>query len=51
MAERHESIAASIRGGVVGANQQGAPEETAADRARKYLKAGQDLFYPKTRRT
>lgn len=48
MGARNEAVAASIRGGQVGGD--GAPAETAADKGRKYLKTGQDLFYPKIRK-
>lgn len=52
MAARNEAIAAAIRGGVSTGNEHGAaPGETPSDRAKRYLKTGQDLFYPKTRRT
>jgi hypothetical protein len=52
LAERNESIAAALRGGASTGNEHGAaPQETAADKAKRYLKTGQDLFYPKTRRT
>lgn len=41
----NEKVAVAIRGGnVTGA---GAPEETSSDRGKRYLKKGQDLFYPK----
>lgn len=52
MAARNESIAAALRGGVSTGNEFGnAPGETPSDRSKRYLKTGQDLFYPKTRRT
>lgn len=52
MGARNEAIAAALRGGVSTGNEYGAaPGETPTDRAKRYLKAGQDLFYPKTRRT
>jgi len=42
---RNESIAAQLRGG--GEMAQG---ETAADRGKRYMKKGQDLFTPKSRK-
>lgn len=52
MAARNESIAAALRGGVpTGIEHGAAPQETPGDKARRYLKTGQDLFYPKVRRT
>lgn len=52
LGERNEAIAAALRGGVSTGNEHGvAPGETQGDKARRYLKTGQDLFYPKIRRT
>lgn len=49
--ETNENIARALRGGNTPAGGVGgAPQETPQDRARKYLKTGQDLFYPKVRR-
>lgn len=47
--EMNERIAAALRGGqtVPGAS---APGETALDRSLRYIKKGQDLFYPKPRK-
>jgi len=42
---RNESIAAQLRGG-----GQQADGETAADRGKRYVKKGQDLFTPKSRK-
>lgn len=51
MGARNEGIAAALRGGVSTGNEHGAaPGETPGDRAKRYLKTGQDLFYPKVRR-
>jgi hypothetical protein len=48
--ETNERIAAALRGGnTPGPNGASAPEAT-GDRGKKYLKAGQDLFFPKTRK-
>ncbi len=45
---RNESIAVALRGGVNSENMHGAaPHETPQDRSKRYLKTGQDLFYPK----
>lgn len=46
----NERVAAALRGGTPMAGAGGAPEETPLDRERRYLKKGQDLFYPKTKR-
>lgn len=47
----NENIAAALRGGLpIPGGTGGAPQETGADRSRRYLKTGQDLFYPKVRR-
>jgi hypothetical protein len=43
MADRNEQIAIALRAGTVGA-------EDDPDRNRRYMKAGQDLFYPKRRK-
>lgn len=46
-----ENIAAALRGGLpTPGGVGGAPRETAQDLGRRYLKTGQDLFYPKVRR-
>lgn len=46
----NENIAAALRGGrPTPGGVGGAPGETAGDAARRYLKTGQDLFYPKVR--
>jgi len=42
----NERVAAALRGGQ-NVTRAGAPEETDADRSRRYMKAGQDLFWPK----
>lgn len=42
---RNDQIAASIRGGTLGADK-----EDGADRSRRYMKQGQDLFWPKSNR-
>ena len=47
----NEKIAAALRGGQTGPSGVGAaPQETPGDRGKRYLKAGQDLFIPKSRR-
>jgi hypothetical protein len=47
----NEKIAAALRGGQTGPGGAGAaPQETAGDRGKRYLKTGQDLFIPKSRR-
>jgi len=51
LGSRNESIAVSLRGGAVQNTHGAAPNETADDRTKRYLKTGQDLFYPKSRRT
>lgn len=49
--EVNERIAQALRGGEdAGGGTGTAPTQTAADRQRRYMKAGQDLFYPKTRK-
>lgn len=45
--ERNESIARALRGGQTPDGQQAPPGETPEDRLRKYMKKGQDLFFPK----
>lgn len=45
----NERIAAALRGGQNPSNVSGGPEETPGDRTKRYLKQGQDLFYPKKR--
>jgi len=47
----NENIASALRSGRAGAGAPGAPSETSQDQARRYMKSGQDLFYPKVRRT
>lgn len=42
----NERVAAALRGGQ-NVNRAGAPAETADDVRRRYMKAGQDLFWPK----
>lgn len=50
--ESNERIAAALRSGRTSpGGSGGAPQETAGDQARRYMKSGQDLFYPKVRRT
>lgn len=47
----NENIAAALRGGrTTPGGTGGGVNETAADQARRYIKSGQDLFYPKVRR-
>lgn len=47
----NENIAAALRGGLPSpGGVGGGPQETGSDRQRRYMKTGQDLFYPKTRR-
>ncbi len=46
----NEKIASALRGGQVPAGASGAPEEGPRDRASRYLKKGQDLFYPKSKK-
>lgn len=49
---RNEQIAAALRGGhTAPGGTGGGPSETPGDRARRYMKTGQDLFYPKVRRS
>ena len=45
----NEGIANALRGGQNPTNVSGAPQETADDRLKRYLKTGQDLFLPKRR--
>lgn len=45
----NDKIAEAIRGGTIGSEAAGRPNETASDRARRYLKTGQQLLYPKNR--
>lgn len=50
MEQVNENIAAALRGGrATPGGTGGAPAEGAGDRARRYLKTGQDLFFPKVR--
>jgi hypothetical protein len=47
----NDNVAAALRGGRTPAGGTGAgPAETPLDQTRRYLKTGQDLFYPKVRR-
>lgn len=48
--ETNERIAAALRGGNAPGPNGALTGESATDRGKKYLKAGQDLFFPKTRK-
>jgi hypothetical protein len=51
LADVNEGIARTLRGGNAPAsNGASAPDETPDDRTKKYLKKGQDLFFPKQSR-
>lgn len=47
MAEENDKIARALRGGINPDGAAGAPSETLDDKRRRYLKQGQDLFFPK----
>jgi hypothetical protein len=48
--EMNERIAAALRGGNAPGPGGVSTPEGASDRGKRYLKAGQDLFFPKTRK-
>lgn len=47
--EVNEKVAVALRGGQPPSEGRG-PNETPEDRGRRYMKAGQDLFWPKARK-
>lgn len=47
---RNEQIAAALRGGRNPSNSPQGPAETGEDVGRRYIKQGQDLFFPKKRK-
>ena len=47
---RNELIAAALRGGKQAPNAPTGPAESEEDARRRYMKQGQDLFYPKKRK-